>query len=66
MLIELTKLIRQDVSVWHKVKMLFPKSLLHSDSIEAKPIFPGDLVALWEMVDLLVLVEAFVEIALAA
>ena len=56
MLIEFTELIRQDVSIWYKVKVLFAKLLLHSDGVKAKPIFTGDLMTLWEMVDFLVLI----------
>lgn len=66
MLVKLTELIWQDVGVRYKVKMLFAKSLLHSDNVEAKPVFPCNFVTLREVVDLLVLVQAFVQVALAA
>jgi len=66
MLVKLTELIWQDVGVRYKVKMLFAKSLLHSDNIKAKPVFPCNFVTLREVVDLLVLVQAFVQVALAA
>ena len=46
--------------------MLFAKSLLHSDDVEAEPVFPCDFMTLREVVDLLVLVQAFVQVALAA
>ena len=55
-LIKFSKFIREDVSIWYKVKMLFAKLLLHSDGVKAKPIFTGDLMALWEMIDLLVFI----------
>ena len=66
MLVKLTELIWQDVGVRYKVKMLFAISLLHSDNVEAKPVFPCNFVTLREVVDLLVLVQAFVQVALAA
>ena len=66
MLIKLTELIWQDVGVRYKVKMLFAESLLHSDNVEAKPVFPCNFVTLREVVNLLVLVQAFVQVALAA
>ena len=66
MFIELTELIRQNIGVWSEVKVLFSKLFLHSDSVETKPIFTGDLMTLWEMVDFLVLIQAFVKIALTA
>ena len=45
--------------------MLFSKPLLHPDTIEAKSIFSSDLMTLWEMVDLLVLIETLIQVALA-
>jgi len=66
MLIKLTEFIWQDVSIWNKVKMLFAKSFLHSDDVEAEPVFPCDFMALREVIDLLILVQAFIQVALAA
>ena len=45
--------------------MLLSISFLHPNNVEAKPILPCDFMTLREMVDLLVLVQAFVEITLA-
>jgi hypothetical protein len=39
--------------------------LLHLDYILTQIVLPGDLVALWEMINLLVLIQAFVEVTLA-
>jgi len=64
-LIEFSKFIREDVSIWYKVKMLFSKSFLHSDNIEAKSVLPGDLMTLREMINFLVLIQALIEITLA-
>ena len=64
-LIEFSKLVGQDVSVWDKIEMLFSISFLHPNAIEAKTIFSGDLMTLGEMIDLLVLIETLVQITLA-
>ena len=63
--IEFAKLIWEDVSVWHEVEVLFAISFLHPDNVEAKSVFPRDLMTLREVVDLLILVQSFVEVALA-
>ena len=42
MLVEFTKLVWQNIGVWHKVKMLFSVSLLHPDDVETKSILSGD------------------------
>lgn len=65
-LIKLSKFIRKDVSIGHKVKVLFSIFLLHSHDIETKPIFTRDFVTLRKMVDFLVLVKTFVKITFAA
>jgi len=66
MLVEFTKLIGEDVSVWHKVKLRLSKPLLHPHNIKAKSIFTGDFMTLREMINLLILIEAFIQITLAA
>ena len=58
--IKFTELIRQDIGVWHEVKVLLTKSLLHSNNVEAEPIFSCDFVALREMVNFLILVETLI------
>lgn len=63
--VEVPELVREDVGVGHKVKVLLAVLLLHADHVKTEAVLPGDLVALWEVVDLLVLVEALVEVALA-
>ena len=45
--------------------MLFAKSFLHPNDIEAKSIFPSDFMTLREMIDLLVFVETLIQITLA-
>ena len=56
MVIKVTELIRQDVSIWTKVKRILAKSLLQSHNIKAKSVLPCDFIALWEVIDLLVLI----------
>ena len=58
--IEITKLIRKNVSVRDKVEVGFAEFFLHSDHIIAKTVLPGNLIALREVIDFLVLVEAFI------
>jgi hypothetical protein len=43
MLVEFTKLIRENVGIWDKVEMLFSVSLLHSYDVETKSILSSDL-----------------------
>ena len=64
-LVELAELVRQDVGIWHEVEMLLPVTFLHSYDVEAKSIFPCNLVTLRKMVDLLILVQAFIKVAFA-
>ena len=64
-LVELTKLVWKDVGIWNKVKMLLAESFLHSYDVEAKTVFSRDFMTLRPMVNFLVFVEAFVEIAFA-
>jgi hypothetical protein len=54
--IELPKLIRQDISVRHKVEVVLAVLLLQTDHVAAESVFAGDLVALRKVVDLLVLI----------
>jgi len=63
--IEISKFIRQNISIWDKIKVLLPEFFLHSDHIVAKSIFSCDFIALWKMIYLLVLIESFVEVGFA-
>lgn len=65
-LVELSKLIRQDVCVRDEIKVLFPVAFLHAYHVEAESILSSNLMALREVIDLLILVEALVQVALAA
>lgn len=64
-LVEFSELIRKNVSVGNEVEMLLSIPFLHSYDVEAETIFPSDFMALWKMINLLVLVKAFIQIALA-
>ena len=66
MLIKLSELIRQDVCIRNKIKMLFAIPFLHPDDVEAESILPGNFMTLREMVDLLILIQAFIQITLTA
>ena len=66
MLVEFTKFIWQDVGVRNEVEMLLSEALLHPHDIEAKPVLSRDFVALRKMVNLLILVQALIEVTLAA
>lgn len=61
---EVAILVRQDVGVRHEVEGLTPKLLLHLDIIEAKPVFPRDLIRMRKMVESLILVQALVQVRL--
>ena len=45
--------------------MLPSKPLLHLHIVVTKAVLTGDLMTLWEVIDFLELVQAFIEIALA-
>jgi len=66
MCVEIAELIRQDVGVRHEVEVLLAEAFLHPDYVVAQAVLPGDLVTRWEMVDFLVLVQAFIDVRLAA
>lgn len=66
MLIKFSKFIGKDVRVRHKVKVLLAVFLLHPDHVEAESVFSSDFVTLGKVIDFLVLVEPFVEVAFAA
>ena len=65
MCVELAVLVGEHVRVRHEVEASFPMLLLHPDYVLAQLVLPCDLIARREVVDLLVLVEAFVEVLLA-
>ena len=62
---EIMELLRQNVSVRDEIKLVFPEALLHLDIVVAQAVFARDFVALREMVDALVLVQALVHVTFA-
>lgn len=62
---EIMKFIWQDVGIWNEIKLLSTKSLLHLHVVIAQSVFPRNFIALWKMINPLVLVQAFVKVALA-
>jgi hypothetical protein len=65
MRIKIPELIGQYVCIGYKIKWRLPEFLLHPHHIVAETVLPGDLIGLREVVDLLELVQALVEVALA-
>jgi hypothetical protein len=65
MRIKIAELIRQYVCIRYKIKWRLSEFLLHPHHIVAETVLPGDLIGLREVVDLLELVQALVEVALA-
>ena len=63
--VEIMELVWQDVSIRNEIILIPAKSLLHLDIVVAKPILSCDLIALWEVIDPLEFIEAFVQVAFA-
>ena len=58
--IEVPKLIRKDIGVRYKIKVLFAIPLLHSNHVKAKSILPCNLIALRKMINLLKFIQTFI------
>jgi hypothetical protein len=65
MIVEITELIRKNVSVRNKIKCALAVPFLHAHDVEAQSVFACDLMTLRELVNLLVLVQTLVLIGLA-
>ena len=65
MCVKFSELIRKNVSVGYEIEILLSILFLHADHIVTKSIFSRDFVTLREMIDLLIFIETFVEVALA-
>lgn len=63
--IKVTKFIREDVSVRHEVEVLLAVAFLHPHYVVTQPVLPRYLVTIWEMIDLLVFIESFIDVAFA-
>ena len=64
-IIEITEFIWQDVGVWAEVKRSLSEPFLQAHNIETQTILSSDFVTLREVIDLLILIEPFILVALA-
>jgi hypothetical protein len=58
--VEITEFLWQDVGVRGQVKDMLAKLLLHPDYVVTHAVLPGDLIGLRKLVDLLIIIQAFV------
>ena len=65
MVVKVTEFVRQDVGIGTEVQSRLAEALLQPNYIETESVLAGNLITLWEMVELLELIEAFVLVALA-
>ncbi len=63
-IIKVTELFWKNVCVRSKVEDMLAEFFLHADDVETHSVFAGDLVARRELVDLLILIKAFILVAL--
>ena len=64
--VEFSKLVWKNISIGHKVKMLFAESLLHTDNVEAETVLTSNFITHREVIDLLILIESFITITFTA
>ncbi len=57
--------VRQNVGIRDEVKLVSSKALLHLDIVVTEPILACYLVALWKVINSLVLIKALVKITFA-
>ena len=62
--VKVAKLIWQDVSVWAEVKCTLAEPFLQPHDVEAKAVLPRNFITLREVIDLLVLIESLILVAL--
>lgn len=65
MRIEVSELLWKHISVRNEVEVVLPVSVLHAHNVLAEFVLSRDLVRVREVVDLLILIQPLVEIALA-
>jgi hypothetical protein len=65
MRIKFSELIWKNVGVRDEIEILLSILFLHSDHIVTKSIFSCNFITLREMIDLLIFIEALIEVALA-
>jgi hypothetical protein len=66
MCIEISELVRQNIGIRDKIKILLPVPLLHAYHVKAATILACDLMTLREMVYFLIFIQPFVQIGFAA
>lgn len=64
-LVELSELSGQNISVWYKVSSVLAKAFLHFWEVEAQAVLTSNFVGWREMIDTLVVIEALIEKTLA-
>ena len=65
MIVKVTKLVWDHIGIGKETEGLLAKPMLHFGYVDRQLVFPCDLLRGREVIDLLVLVQAFVEIRLA-
>jgi len=62
--VKVSEFIRQNVSIRAKVECILAEPLLKSHNIKAETVLPRYFIALWEVIYLLVLVQALILVTL--
>ena len=65
MVVKVAKFVRQNVRVRAEVEGRLAEALLHAHHIEAESVFTGNFITLWEVVDLLILIQALILVGFA-
>ena len=63
--VEVVKLIWKDIGIRNEIILISAESLLHLDIVIAKSVLSGDFITLWEVIDPLELIKAFIQVAFA-
>ena len=64
MIVKVSEFVWDHVGVRQEVKFLLAELVLHLYDVDSKLIFAGDLLRRREVIDLLILVQAFVKVSL--
>jgi len=62
MVIKVSEFIGQNVAIWDDMEFLFAILFLHFCDVGNEPVLPCQLVAMWEMVNLLELLQLFINV----
>ena len=66
MVVKVTELVRDHISIRQEAERLLAEAILHLGNVDGKFVFASDFLRLGEVVYLLVLIQALVEIIFAA